>query len=81
MLRIKDGTYDTNLIDLGETIGFAGFASLVDNLILQVVRKSKHAEYVELALGQLPRRATLTFESLQRDLAALQTVDNPTTPS
>lgn len=80
-ITINDGAYDTNLIDLGDTIGFAGFGNFIDRLILEVVSKTKTPNKVVLGLGVPPRRATAQIEAAQRAIKDLETIDNPSVPS
>jgi hypothetical protein len=80
-LVIHANTYDTKLFKVGQTIGFAGFSSFVDNLVLQIVRLEPEADKATLHLGIIPKRASATLEAVNRDLIEQQTLKNPTTPS
>lgn len=73
--------YDVNTVDLGDTVGFAGFGNFVDSLLLQVVEKTKYAANVELKLGVIPKRFTANLEDALRRLNEVETVDNPSVPS
>lgn len=81
VVEVLDETYDITLFKPGDTVGFAGFGSFVDNLILQIVRIDYTPDKVKLSLGELPTRLSSTVEQVRRDLLALQTVNNPSTPS
>lgn len=80
-IRINSENYDITTMALGQTIGFAGFGSFVDNLLLQIVHIERHIDYVVLGLGVLPRRASAKVEEIQRTLNDVATIYNPTAPS
>jgi hypothetical protein len=80
-LIINEAAYDISLFKLGQMIGFAGFGTFVDNLLLQVVGIQRAVDNVTLSLGTLPPRQTELSEQLRRELTEAQTIDNPTTPS
>lgn len=73
--------YDTASIILGQTIGFAGFGNLIDTLELQVVSKRTAPDVIVLELGSLRPRVSRQIEEHEQRLIALETVDNPDTPS
>lgn len=81
VIEVLDSTYDITLFKPGDTVGLYGFGNFIESLILQIV----HLEYtpysVKLTLGTLPMRATPAIEQVKRDVIALQTVANPTSPS
>lgn len=78
---IRDETMDTNLIKLGMMIALRGYGNFVDSLLLQVVGINKQYDQVTLQLGTLPIRASQAAAQAASQLAYLQTVANPTTPS
>lgn len=80
-VSILDNPFDTSVLLPGVTIGFEGFGTMVDALILEIVRVTKNPDGVDLAVGVLPRRATTLVENLRRQLDEVQTVANPSTPS
>lgn len=80
-LTILDGTYDIGSINLGDTVGFAGFGNFIDFLVLRVSRITRHPDKVELVVGRLPIRQTDHIKQAKEDVAKIQTVDNPDTPS
>lgn len=80
-ITVNAKTYDVTLFNPGATIGFAGFGSFVDNLILQIVHIEYHGDYVVLGLGKLPRRASAQVEDINRTLNDVTTIYNPSTPS
>ena len=63
------------------TVGFNGFGTFVDGLVLEIVRIDRAPEYATLTLGILPKRVYATIDNLVKGLLAQQTVSNPTTPS
>ena len=80
-ITISAQTYDITLFDLGELIGFGGFGTFVDNLLLQIVGITRRPDSVTLSLGALRQRATAQMEDLQKSLNATQTTNNPAQPS
>lgn len=74
-----DQGIDLNDVAPGQMIGFAGFNSFVDDLLLQIVSVKHSPDYVDLSLGVPPRRASITLETIRRNLNEVQTVDNPST--
>lgn len=78
---IPASVYDINLFTLGQVVAFAGFANFVDDLLLQITRKHRLPDAIELTLGALPTRFQGTLEQISRDLDKLQTIDNPSVPS
>lgn len=81
VLIITDETYDISLFKPGETIGFAGFGSWVDDLVLQIARLERGTDQAVLKLGVLKQRASSTVESINRSLNETNTVNNPSVPS
>ena len=63
------------------SVGFNGFGTFVDNLVLQIVRVDYTPESATLTLGILPKRVHQAVEQVVRGVIGLNTVDNPTTPS
>jgi hypothetical protein len=80
-VTINDSTMDTNLFKLGMMIGFTGFGTFVDRLILQVVGIDKRPDNVTLQLGSLQPRASQIVESIQYSITSVQTSNNPNIPS
>lgn len=80
-VTIPASCYDISDLSLGEVIGFAGFGTIVDSLLLQIVSIKRTPDEVALSLGRLPRRQTAQVEAIERALREVQTVDNPDVPS
>lgn len=80
-VNILDTTMDISLFKPGETVGFNGFGTFVDNLTLQIVRLTYNPQQVTLTLGELPPRINQTIKDLEQGLENLETLANPTTPS
>lgn len=78
---IPCAVYDTSTLDVGEIVGFGGMGQLVDALNFQIVGKAINDNDVTLTLGVLLPRQTALATQLRQELTALQTVDNPDTPS
>lgn len=80
-ITIQDTTMDINLFNLGMVVGFAGFGTFVDNLLLQIVGINYTPDQVTLQLGNLPVRTSAAIEQINSQLGYEQTLDNPTSPS
>lgn len=81
-VTIIDGQgIDTTLVKLGDMIGFSGFGTFVDRLLLQVVRIAYGPESTTLTLGVIPPQLTIAVEQAVRDINALETIANPTSAS
>lgn len=78
---IPFAVYDVSTLDIGDIVAFAGMGWLVDALQLQIVGKALGDADVTLTLGVLLPRQTALGAQLRQELTALQTVDNPDTPS
>lgn len=78
---VPDSVYDIETFDIGETVGFQNFNSLIDSLVLQIVGKEYHPNYIVLSLGSVPPIATSEYDQLRNRLDALDTMNNPSTPS
>lgn len=81
VVTIADKTMDTSLLNVGMIIGFNGFGTFVDSITSQIVRIDRSPEETKVTMGVLPRRVTTALEQLRRGLIAVNTVDNPTSPS
>lgn len=80
-VEVNANTYDITLFSLGQIVGFSGFGTFADQLLLQIVGVSRRADSIILQLGVLPHRATEQYEELQRSLNDTQTNYNPSVPS
>lgn len=74
-------TTDLTTLLCGKTVGFGGFGSFIDRLLLYIVRIERHPEYAVLTLGSIPPRASSMLKELQNSVADLETVANPSAPS
>jgi hypothetical protein len=81
-VTIIDGLgIDTTSVKLGDMIGFSGFGTFVDKLLLQVVQLTYNAQGVQLTLGTPTKKLTTAVEEAIRDINLLETVANPSSPS
>lgn len=80
-VTVMDRTIDNTLFKPGQTVGLRGFGSFIDGLTLQIVRLEYYPTYVNLTLGNLPKRFTAEFENVLKGLVAQQTAANPSAPS
>lgn len=72
---------DLTLLTPGKVIGFRGFGTFVDSILVQIVHRDWAAETVNLQLGLLPTRLSTEYNQTIRELIASQTLDNPGTPT
>ena len=72
---------DLTTLKPGLVIGFNGFGTFVDQLLLQIVRIDYTPEYATLTLGIMPKRMSLTLQQITKGLLAQETIANPTSPS
>jgi hypothetical protein len=80
-VTILASTMDISLFKQGKMIGFRGFGTFVDRLLLQIVRMDPSNGKVTLTLGAIPPRPESGLAQAQADITALQTIDNPAVPS
>lgn len=80
-LTINGANYDISTINVGDTVGFSGFGGLIDNLIIEIVRIVRHPDHIDLTLGRIPPQQSKKTAQALKDILALETVDNPDTPS
>lgn len=76
-ITLLDGVIDNNLVNIGLMIGFQGFGDYRDNLLLQVVSKSKMSDKCTYQLGTLPVSQSSAVAAIEANLAYVQTVNNP----
>lgn len=67
----------------GKTVGFRNFGNLIDDLVLQIVRREVNmsAGFVTLTLGRLPFRLSDELQRISRGILNEQTIKNPSSPS
>lgn len=80
-ITILNKTMDITLLTPGKTIGFRSFSNMIDDFILQIVRRDYTPDAVVLTLGRLPTNLSNTVQNLNRGLLNEQTINNPNTPS
>lgn len=80
-VTLSDSTIDTASLHVGQVVGFAGFGSFIDSLLMEVVRVDYTPDETTLTLGALPKQLNEEVERINRELIALQTIANPTNPS
>lgn len=72
---------DLTKYNIGETVGFAGFGTSIDSLVLPIVRRSRLPTVLNMDIGRLPIRSDYLDRQLEDQLQALQTINNPNAPS
>lgn len=80
-IRVYDNTYDTQTMNLGDTVGFGNAGNFIDSLVIQITQLTRTPEYVDLTLGPLLPTMPSDIASTQRDVTQLLTVANPSAPS
>ena len=80
-ITISSQTYDITLIKPGDTIGFAGTGTFVDDLVLQASSLTRARDTLSLTVGMLPFRQEDYVAALAQGVTDQQTLDNPNTPS
>lgn len=80
-VTITDNHMDISTLKPGQVIGFQGFGSFVDNMLLQVVRVDYTPHEATLTLGLLPKRIHQAVQQVVSGYVGLQTVVNPSSPS
>lgn len=80
-IRIPAGTDDLDSYQLGQSVDFAGFGGVPDQVLLLIFGLNYTRELLTLTLGTIPHRTTKRIAELQRQLDKLQTYANPATPS
>lgn len=81
IITLPEDSFDISSLSLGDTIGFAGFGTFIDGLILQITERDYSPEALTIRVGTLPVQINRRIEELARRLDNQETVDNPTAPS
>lgn len=77
----EDGTYYLEDVAVGETLGFIGFGSLVDAIVVQSVSKDYRPDTMPLTLGYNLPRVNKRVEDIKRNLQQIENDNNPVSPS
>lgn len=80
-LTIIDDAYDIESFNIGEMMGFKNFNNLIDSLLLQIIGIYRYPGSAELALGIITQRNSKQLDELDRRIQALETFNNPDTPT
>jgi hypothetical protein len=80
-VTVLDKTMDISLLRVGMMVGFRGYGNFEDSLKLQITRVDYFRDYAVLTLGRPQRRQSIQLEQINRNLVALQTIDNPNVAS
>lgn len=78
---INDTTMDINLPKLGMIVGYNGFGTSLDTILMQIVGIKYEPDQVTLDLGTLPPRTSNQLAKVQASLTSTQTLNAPITPS
>lgn len=82
VVSIPRGTgIDITTILCGKSIGFSGFGTFEDALVLNIVRIQRYSDRIDCTLGSIPPRASSILKDLQNSVGDLQTIANPSAPS
>ncbi len=77
----EDGTFYLEDVAVGEMLGFIGFGTLIDGIVVQSVSKEYGADKMPLALTYNIPRVNKRVEDIKRNLDTLETANNPVEPS
>jgi hypothetical protein len=80
-ISIIDTTMDITLPHVGDTIGFEGYGTFVDRLVLQITRINYTPDILTITVGTLPRRVHADIQKIKDQLIALQVQDNLPIPN
>lgn len=80
-VSVLDVVYDTGSIHVGQTVGFNGAGSFIDDLVLQVTRKQVKKGKVTLTLGSLPQTERRRLAEMKQAVDRLEVKYNASTPS
>lgn len=72
---------DLTTYEIGDTVGFRGFGTTVDDLVVPIVRRNRLPTTLTMDIGRLPIRSDDLDRQLEDQLQALQTINNPNAPS
>ena len=79
--KILDNRTDASTFKLGEMVGFSGFGTFVDNLLLQIVAIDKTPDATTISLGSPSVKTSKQVQSILERLTKQETSSNPTYPS
>lgn len=77
----EDGEFYLEDVRVGEMLGFIGFGTLVDAIVVQSVSKDYNPDIMPLALTYNVPRVNKRVEDIKRNLDTLETTNNPDSPS
>jgi len=77
----EDGTFYLEDVAVGEMVGFIGFGTLTDAIVVQSVSKDYSPDKMPLALTYNVPRVNKRVEDIKRNLEVLENVNNPAEPS
>lgn len=80
-VTILSEVYDIEDIRLGQTVAFRNFGNYVDLAVMQIVGLDYEPDRVKLQLDTLLPRVSKRLEDIKRNLNALNSLDNPDTPT
>lgn len=69
--------YNISALRQGQVVTFAGYAPIINDAELQIVRVQRYADRVRLALEVLPPSVTKRIEDIRRNLLVQETLNNP----
>ena len=77
----EDGTFYLEDVAVGEMLGFIGFGTLIDGIVVQSVSKEYNPDKMPLSLTYNVPRVNKRVEDIKRNLEVLENVNNPAEPS
>lgn len=77
----EDGTFYLEDVAVGEMVGFIGFGTLIDSIVVQSVSKEYNPDKMPLSLTYNVPRVNKRVEDIKRNLEVLENVNNPAEPT
>lgn len=77
----EDGTFYLEDVAVGETVGFIGFGTIVDAIVVQSVSKDYRPDIMPLELTYNVPRVNKRIEDIKRNLEVVENKNNPAEPS
>jgi hypothetical protein len=77
----EDGTFYLEDVEVGEMLGFIGFGTLIDGIVVQSVSKEYNPDKMPVSLTYNVPRVNKRVEDIKRNLEVLENVNNPAEPS
>lgn len=77
----EDGSFYLEDVPVGEMVGFIGFGTLVDGIVVQSVSKDYRPDTMPLTLTYNVPKINKRIEDIKRNLSVIENQNNPTEPT